>query len=481
MKTLTNYLYNLSYQVLAFILPLLTTPYISRVLGAEGVGQYAYTNTVATYFITFGLMGLSVYGSREIARLEGNPEIQRDVFWEITGLKMLLLVLSLLAYCGYVDWMVWEARSLYWIHLVLFAANMIDVTWLFQGKAQFKLIATRNCIVKIAAVAMTFLLVHQKSDLGIYAAISCGSNLLGNAFLLKDKWFRTIYRWKMPRLARVALHFRRTIYFAIPVIAGVVYSSFGKVVIGGIVGDTQLGLFQSADNLVRTSLTVITSFTTVLLPKMAQMNANAPKEQVRNTNDRLLAAICMMACPIALGIMSVSGTLVPWFFGQGFEDVTILLQLEAPVLVLMSLETTWGNVFLLASGRERSVTIITCVMTTLNIAFNYVFVFWLGTKGAIFALFLTEGILAVIAGWLARQSYSIGRFLKSLIRYLVLSTIMGGVIFLAGQRLPKTIWATALLIGFGCVVYVVGLVLSRDSNLLYVLNQIFRKGSVNRE
>ena len=113
MRTLTNYLYNLSYQVLAFILPLLTTPYISRVLGADGIGQYAYVYTMSTYFINFGIMGLSVYGSREIARLEGDPEAQRYTFWEITVLKAILLFIAIAVYVGYIGLTVHETRTLY--------------------------------------------------------------------------------------------------------------------------------------------------------------------------------------------------------------------------------------------------------------------------------------------------------------------------------------------------------------------------------
>ena len=480
MRTLTNYLYNLSYQVLAFILPLLTTPYISRVLGADGIGQYAYVYTMSTYFINFGIMGLSVYGSREIARLEGDPEAQRYTLWEITVLKAILLFIAIAVYVGYIGLTVHETRSLYWIHLILFFAYIIDVTWLFQGKTQFKLIATRNCIVKLASVALIFLCVHQKNDLWVYAAISCGSVLFGNAFLLLDKRFRTMFRWAKPRLAKMTMHFRRTMYFAIPVIAGVFYSSFGKVVIGSIVGDTQLGLFQSADNLVRTSFTVITALTSVLLPKMTQMNVSAPKEELRKTNDKLLAAVCMIACPMATGIMSVSRTLVPWFFGKGFEEVTVFLQLEAPVLVLMSIETAWVNAFLLASRREKSVTIVTTIATLLHVALNCFLVVLLGTKGAIYALLLTEGLLAVVTGWQSREDFSAKNFFSGLFRYLLLASIMGAVVFWVGLRLPQTIATTGLLIVLGCAVYGVSLVLIRDPNVIYLLKQIFGKGAINR-
>ena len=171
---------------------------------------------------------------------------------------------------------------------------------------------------------------------------------------------------------------------------------------------------------------------------------------------------------------------MPWFFGKGFEEVTVFLQLEAPVLVLMSIETAWVNAFLLASRREKSVTIVTTIATLLHVALNCFLVVLLGTKGAIYALLLTEGLLAVVTGWQSREDFSAKNFFSGLFRYLLLASIMGAVVFWVGLRLPQTIATTGLLIVLGCAVYGVSLVLIRDPNVIYLLKQIFGKGAINR-
>ena len=218
----------------------------------------------------------------------------------------------------------------------------------------------------------------------------------------------------------------------------------------------------------RISLTIITALTAVMLPKLAAMNTNATMQDVKKMNDRVLAAVCMMTCPIAFGLVAVSNTLVPWFFGSGFEEVSTLIQLEAPVLILIGLETTFGNVFLLASGQEKNVTFLSGTGTLLNIVLNFVLVSMIGTGGAILALFVTELFFVVVGGWMAKSVFSKVLLVKRLLLYTALAALMGIIVFKVGQWLPQTMGATILMIGIGGTVYLTELLLVREQNLLYL-------------
>ena len=94
-KVVKNYLYNLSYQILILIVPLITTPYVSRVLGAKGVGTFSYTNSIVQYFILFGCIGLNLYGQREIAYVQHEKEKRDKVFWELVILRIIMVSISL--------------------------------------------------------------------------------------------------------------------------------------------------------------------------------------------------------------------------------------------------------------------------------------------------------------------------------------------------------------------------------------------------
>ena len=97
-KVVKNYLYNLSYQILVLIVPLITTPYVSRVLGAKGVGTFSYTNSIVQYFILFGCIGLNLYGQREIAYVQHKKEKRDKVFWELVILRIITVSISLIVF-----------------------------------------------------------------------------------------------------------------------------------------------------------------------------------------------------------------------------------------------------------------------------------------------------------------------------------------------------------------------------------------------
>lgn len=136
-KVVKNYLYNLSYQVLVLIVPLITTPYVSRVLGAKGVGTFSYTNSIVQYFILFGCIGLNLYGQREIAYVQHDKENREKVFWELVVLRIITVSISLvvfyftLASHG-------KYASVFIIMCLDILASMVDISWFFQGIEDFK-------------------------------------------------------------------------------------------------------------------------------------------------------------------------------------------------------------------------------------------------------------------------------------------------------------------------------------------------------
>ena len=167
-KSITkNYMYNLIYQILVLILPLITTPYISRVLGAENIGIYSYTISIATYFILFGSLGVALYGQRQIAYEQKKAKKMSKTFWEIIILRFGTMTISMLIF--YFVFVKGKQYQLYYKILLLeLFANCFDISWFFQGLEEFKKTVTRNVIVKLISVIYIFAFVNKTDDLGIY-------------------------------------------------------------------------------------------------------------------------------------------------------------------------------------------------------------------------------------------------------------------------------------------------------------------------
>ena len=193
MKVIKNYLYNVVYQILLLLVPLITVPYISRVLGPELVGINSYTNSWMTFFMLVGQMGIALYGNREVAYHRENPIERSKIFWGIELLQVITITCALIAYLGAVLLFSTTFKEYFLLQSFWIIAAGVDVSWYFMGVENFQRIVFRNMLVKLASVALIFLVVKGNNDLGKYIALLGLSNLVGNLTLwpyLKDeiKW-----------------------------------------------------------------------------------------------------------------------------------------------------------------------------------------------------------------------------------------------------------------------------------------------------
>ena len=166
-----NFVYNLIYQLLTIILPLITTPYVSRVLGAFNVGIYGYALSISAYFVLFGTLGTILYGQREIAYVQNDKEKYSKAFWEIFILRTITMLISLIVFLViFVD----RNNDYYTYYLILsleIIGNLFNISWLFQGLESFKQIVVRNLFVKTISIICIFVFVNEPSDLWIYFLI----------------------------------------------------------------------------------------------------------------------------------------------------------------------------------------------------------------------------------------------------------------------------------------------------------------------
>lgn len=161
-----NFIYNLAYQVLTFLTPLITTPYLSRVLGAEKLGVYSYSYSIAYYFVLFAMLGLNNYGNREIAKVRDNKTLCSQTFWSIYGLQVITSIIAIIAYCIYALFI--ECEVISWFMLLYIISALFDINWFFWGMEEFKITVIRNTIIKLATVIGILLFVKSQADIYIY-------------------------------------------------------------------------------------------------------------------------------------------------------------------------------------------------------------------------------------------------------------------------------------------------------------------------
>lgn len=464
-----NYLYQLSYQILALIIPLITTPYISRVLGAEGIGIYSFTYSIATYFVLFGSLGIAMYGQREIAYVQDNKEERTKLFWEIAILRICLMTISAItfyfAYCTGAEYQLY-----FKILLLELVSNALDISWFFQGMEEFKKTVTRNFIIKFTFTICIFLFVKSPDDLVKYFFVAIGGNLLGNLSL----WFyvpKYVPKVKITTL-KPWRHIKHTFFLFLPQIATQIYTILDKTMIGYLVLDkSEVGYYEQAQKVINMLLTLVTSLWPVMLPRMANTFANGDTEQMKRYLGNSMKFNYTLAFPVMLGIIAVSGNFVPIFFGEGYDAVVPLVNILAISILFIGMNSVTGTQYLLPTKKQKAYTISVTVGAVVNFVLNLIFISrFHATAGAVTTVIAEITVLA-IQMWYIRKEWSAKEIIKPCRNNLIAGLLMFVVAFGVGQVIHNPVIALVSQILAGAVTYGVILLLLKDPFIMMLLEK----------
>jgi len=328
-----NYLYNLSYQILTMFLPLIITPYISRVLGAKNIGIYSYTLSVTTFFILFGSLGVALYGQREIAYHQNNKMKYSYIFWEVFILRCISMVISLGIYYFTFGIGNNEYNIYYQILMLEIIGNIIDISWFFQGLEEFKKIILRNTLIKLISLLLIFIFVKRAEDLVIYFFIYVGSTFFGNLSL----WLyipQKIEKISLNKI-RVGRHLKSTIALFIPQIAAIINNK------------EEVGFYEQTQKIVKMLLTIISSLGIVMMPRIANTFAMGEKEKVQKYMKKSFNMVFFLGFPLVFGTIVISDAFVPFFFGEGYDKVKLIMKVMSPIILFIGLSGVNGTQYLL--------------------------------------------------------------------------------------------------------------------------------------
>lgn len=466
-----NYAYNLIYQVLTLILPLITTPYTARVLGAERIGIYGYTNTNVSYFILFGSLGVALYGQREIAYARENIEKRMKTFVEIVSFRFVTVFIASLIY--FFAFMIQGEYKIYYsILFIALAAVAFDISWFFQGLEEFKKTVLRNIIVRLSSITLIFLLVKTPEDLTKFILIYSLADFIGNLSL----WLYLPKYFKGQKIKNVNLikHILPILLLFIPQIANQVYNMLDKTMIGYIIPNkAEVGYYEQAQKVIRILITIVTSLGVVMIPRMASTFASGNKEKVNEYMKKSFNFVFFLSYPLIFGIISISKEFVPIFFGQGYDEVVVLINIISPVVLLMGIANVIGTQYLLPTKRQKEYTISVTAGLIINFFLNWLLISKWGALGASIATVLSQLVVDLFQLKNIKNEIDLISVFKISIKYLFAGLIMFA--FCLVVNLLNLIGWTAIIvkIAVGMIVYFGLLLIFKDEYIYAFITKIF--------
>lgn len=446
-----NFLYNSAYQLLLIAAPLVTIPYLARVLGATAVGEYAYTYSIANWFVLLGLLGLTRYGSREIASVAHDRTMLSQTFSALWRLQQLATVVALCFFGLVILFSQESQRLLFIIWSIWVLSDFFDVSWFFFGVEDFKLTAIRSSIVKILTIICIFLLVKSPEDLWLYCLITAGGNCAATLALLP---FLPKYvdRCK-PEKALIRKHFVPCLGLFLPVVATSLYTILDKVIIGLLAPMEQLGYFEYAEKLSRVPLALITALGTIMLPRMSGSLVRGELEKATEYLSRSAQLSIVLAVAFAFGVAAISPEFVPVFFGSDYLPAVPLMALLSLIIPIVALSNVIGVQYLLPLHKDRAFTLSVCVGALVNVTVNLALVPHMLAMGAVIATICAELSVLLVQLAFVRHWVFMRRGAKALLFSVPLGALMYIAVRMAAPLLPAGIFGLIVEIGAGVCVY----------------------------
>ena len=467
-----NYIYNVLYNILVLFAPLITAPYLARILGAEKLGIYSYVNSATSIIISISIIGLYSYGSRQIAYVRDDRQKLSQEFWNLMGLRLILCVFGTIVYFSYAsqtDYLTYFA-----LYYAYYLGNALDCTWLFVGVEDMKIPTLKNIVAKLASVAGIFLLVKNENDLWKYVLLlACAT--LGGMMLTYPQIGRYADFFK-PNIKSYKKHIIGAVILFLPSLVSTIYLQMDKVMIEWLTGETaQISYYDQAEKIVMIPLTFITVLSTVMMPRIANEFSNHNRERITELLTKACRVSLFMAFPLMFGIAGIAGCFIPWYLGSEFLATAKVLMILSPIVLSNTLVGISGTQYFIATNQVKILLVSNSLAALLNITVNALLIPKFGYVGAAVATLISNYTLVIVQYYALSKQLTVKKMFRNTWRYLAASIMMFAVVFGIGSISSPRPLTTILQIIAGMIVYFGIMLIIRDDLTRESLEQIQRR------
>lgn len=428
MSVARNYVYNTILQITNILVPFITVPYVSRILGPEGVGIVAFSGSIVQYFILFGVLGLTLYANRSIAYFGTNIEERSRVFWELVLLKITTTSIALSSFYLFVVVARPENLPVYIAQSVLIIAAAADISWLFMGMEDFKKTVTRSLLMRLLGAGLIFILVKSREDYFLYALIGAGTALIGQLIMWTyvPKYIKKVSLHSL----KFFRHLKGTMKLFIPTVAVEVYVVVDKTMVGLISTDAEVGIYEMSQRLVKMALSLVTSMGLVMIPRMSTIVARRDSDLLNSYARRSFHFATYGSVFVASMIFGVIPEFAPIFFGEAFLKTVSVTRIIAPIVVFIAWSNVLGMQLMVPMKLERKLTISVSLGAIINLPLNLLLIPQFGAIGAALSSVVAEFSVTVTQLFLMRREVSINSFFTDFYKH-----IFSGIAVLISMRL----------------------------------------------
>ncbi|MEY8379577.1 flippase [Ileibacterium valens] len=398
-----NFIMNFILSASSILFPLITFPYVSRVILPVGTGKVAFAMSTAAYFTMAAMLGIPTYGVRAVAQNKNDPVKLALVLKELLCIN---LFMSLFAYAAFgaalflVPQMAAE-KTLMIIASASIFLNVIGVTWLFQGLEDYSAITLVSLIFKVIAVVTMFLFIHTEQDYLWYGVMTVLSSF-GSGFV---NFFRAIPYLKAAKGMKMDFrrHMKPIMVFFGMTVATTVYTNLDTVMLGFMKSDYDVGIYNAAIKIKSLLVTLVTSLGTVMLPRLSEYASQNRNEEFKALISKAISFVLLFSIPVSLFCMVMARPTILLISGQDYLAAAMPMIILMPTLVLIGLSNITGIQILVPTGKEKQVMISVCAGAVTDLLINCLLIPSMASSGAAIGTLIAETVVTAWQFWILRS------------------------------------------------------------------------------
>lgn len=475
MSLAKNSAFNIVYNILNLLFPLITSMYVARILLPAGVGQVSYAQNIVSYFIIFASLGLPTYGVREIAKAKNDAQQTNRIFTQLLVINFASTLISTAAFMIllFTNSSLKADTPLFLCCSLQLVLNFINIDWFYRGKEEYSYIVCRSVIIKLISIAAIFLFVHSAEDYIIYALISsvaaCG-NYVFNIFHVKKYVKLDFSEFKIRR------HMQPILILAVTILLSGIYSKLDITMLGSITTDTETGLYTNANHIIAIITGICASISAVFLPRLSYYY-NSDRSQffsLVKLGTRILSFICI---PMAAGLFLLAPQAVSLVYGDSFAPAVTTIRILCALMIIKSFGDLLCYQIAISTGNEKGRIPAYILAAVLNIVLNALLIPKIGRNGAAIASVASELALNLQQFIKLKGLIDYEFDTKALFQAIFTTAVMAICILLICSLKLNTLVTAILSVFAGGCVYIALNMLLKNEFLLSVLSKIRQKAA----
>ena len=463
-----NFTLNLTNTIAGLLYPVITFPYITRILLPEGIGLIQFLQSVINYFAMFAALGIPLYAVKEIAKVRDDIKERNQTTSEILCLHfcLTLAAYAVLLFFGFTVDKLSSNLLLYLILSIHLFLDVIGCEWFYQGIEDFKYITIRSLLVRLFSLIALFIFVKSKNDIYIYAALVIlaeAGNFLFNFYHLRK--FVNVFSVNLKSL-NLRRHIRPALEIFMLNIIISIYINLDSVMLGLFKTNADVGYYAAATRIVRALCGFSIALGAVVFPRLTSYYNNQEIALFHKLTKDSLSFSMIVLIPLSVMVMITAPVLIPVFCGSAYGPSILTIQILAPIMVFLGISGIMGTKVLYAMDYQRIVIICTGFGAVSNFLLNLLLIPHFSYHGAAVASLVAEFLVSVSMLYYAYKLINVSIFDKSLIQTLIGSLLVAVTVIVVNRNI-QVMPLLLLFIDFsiGALVYLLVMIAMKNENI----------------